>query len=89
MVYHGLSRFINVYQVLSISINVCNKLLRTTEKTVNIFLPLFYFVMQVLCKTKNAPKGGFLGHTIFIYKMFRKSLTCADFKVIISRVIRA
>jgi hypothetical protein len=59
------------------------------QKNSKDFSPLFYFVMQALCKTKNAPKGGFLGHTIFIYKMFRKSLTCADFMVIICRVIRA
>lgn len=59
------------------------------QKNSKDFSPLFYFVMQALYTTKNALEGGFSGHTIFIYKMFIKSLTCADFKVIISRVIRA
>lgn len=51
--YREISRFINVYQVLSISINVCNQLFRTRKKTVKIFLPLFYFVMQVLYTTQS------------------------------------
>jgi len=55
--YHGLSMFINV----------CNQLSRTTEKNVKIFLPLFYFVMQVLCKTKNAPKGRFFWDIQFLF----------------------
>lgn len=44
---------------------------------------------MVITHDKKDPKGGFLGHTIFIYKMFKKSLTCAEFRVITSRVIRA
>ncbi len=58
-------------------------------KTVRDFYLLFSRLHQVYTLTKIASKGGFSGHTSFIYKVFTKSLTCADFRVIICRVIRA
>ena len=53
------------------------------------FLPDFSRLHQVYTLTKFTPKGGFLRYVKILYKMFRKSLTCADFRVIISPVIRA
>ena len=58
-------------------------------QTVHDFYLIFSRLHQVYTLAKIAPKCGFLGQTIFICKMFRKSLTCADFRVIISPVIRA
>ena len=49
----------------------------------------FHPIFSRLHIGKKAPKGRFLQHMKILCKMFRKSLTCADFMVIICRVIRA
>ena len=56
---------------------------------VHNFYPIFSHLHQVYILAKIAQKGGLLGQTKFLRKIFTKSLTCADFKIIISRVIRA
>ena len=58
-------------------------------KTVRDFYLIFSRLHQVYTLAKIAPKGGLLGQTNFLCKMFRKSLTCADFQYIICLVIRA
>ena len=62
---------------------------RIFAKTVRIFYLIFSRLHPVYTEAKFASKGGFLRYVNFLYKMFRKSLTCADFKYIICPVIRA
>ena len=71
-----------VYQCLSISINVCNQLFRTTEKTVKIFLPLFYFVMQ----DKKCPKRRIFGtHNFYLQNVYKVLDLCGFYGYYMSR----
>lgn len=56
---------------------------------VHDFYLIFSHLHQVYTLAKIGQKGGLLGQTNFLCKMSRKSLTCANFRVIICRVIRA
>ena len=62
---------------------------RILAKTVRNFYLIFSRLHPVYTEAKFASKGGFLRYVNFLCKMFRKSLTCADFKYIICPVIRA
>ena len=62
---------------------------RILAKTVRNFYLIFSRLHPVYTEAFFARKGGLLGQTNFLCKMFRKSLTCADFQYIICLVIRA
>ena len=62
---------------------------RILAKTVRNFYLIFSRLHPVYTEINFAQKGGLLGQTKILCKMSRKSLTCANFRVIICRVIRA